>query len=184
MRLIRKLLLSAATFASATLSFQSYAEPVEVYLLNPIDAVLNHYCLDVNGPPQGMQLTTPLQAHTCYSYQGDLTADQAMDSEDIAEGKLRILSVDMCAELDGNEPGASVTLKECSDAAEQSFELRDNGQISPTAYPELCLTTGPTSWFGGQPGALNQNQARTLHLQRCGDEAIIYQRWGIRTEMH
>jgi len=175
--------LAVTLFISLSLSSQLMAQDVEVYLLDRIDAILNHYCLDVNGPPHSMQLETPLQAHTCYSYTGELTADQAIESEDIATGKIRIKSVNLCAQLDGNEPGATITLADCADSDEQSFELRENGQISPTAYPELCLTAGPTSWLGGQPGNLNENQARTLHMQRCGDEALRYQRWGTRTQM-
>lgn len=163
------------------LSTSLSAEPVELYLLDPIDSILNNYCLDTNGPPTNMQLDSPLQAHTCYSYQGDLTADQAMDSEDIANGKLRIVAVDLCAQIDGNEPGATISLSECAAIDEQHFELRANGQIVPVAYPELCLTTGPTSWRGGPAGGpYNDNLARTLHLQRCGEEARSYQSWGTR----
>ena len=181
---IRTFLLAAVALATSTLSLQSYSEDVELFLLSPIDAILNHYCIDVNGPPTGMQLTTPLQVHTCYSYQGDLSVDQTMDSVDIANGKIRILEVDMCAQLDGGEPGDTITLTECMDIEEQSFSLEDNGHIIATLHPELCLTAGPTSWLGGPAGGpYNENQARTLTLQRCGQEANIYQRWGTRTEM-
>ncbi len=172
-----------ATIALGTFALSSYlsAEPVELYLLDPIDGILNHYCLDTNGPPTNMQLEAPLQAHTCYSYQGELTADQAMDSDDIVKGRLRITAVDLCAQLDGNEPGATIRLAECEVGENQNFELRLNGQIAPTAYPELCLTAGPTSWRGGPAGGpYNDNLARTLHLQRCGDEAVRYQSWGTR----
>lgn len=183
MNRIRGTLLTTFVLVATTLSANLSAEDVEVYLSDPIDGILNHYCIDVNGPPQGMQLESPLQAHTCYSYLGELTDDQRMDSEDIANDKFRIASVDMCAQLDGNEPGATVTLKDCSEIDEQKFELRANGQISPTSYPELCLTTGSTSWLGGTVEAPNENLARTLHLQRCGDEGLRYQRWSTRTEM-
>jgi hypothetical protein len=129
MSLIRAFLLAALVFATSTLSVQSAAEDVELYLLSPIDAILNHYCIDVNGPPTGMQLDTPLQVHTCYSYQGELTADQLMHSEDIDSGKIRIVSVDMCAQLDGAEPGDTISLTECTEIEEQSFSLEDNGHI-------------------------------------------------------
>lgn len=180
---IRKALLATVALATSSFSAQLSAEVVEVYLLDRIDGILNHYCIDTNGPPEGMQLDTPLQTHTCYSFQGELTADQAMDTDDIADGEIRILSVDLCAQLDGTEPGATITLTECADIEEQGFELRENGQFVSTLHPELCLTAGPTSWLGGPVGAPNDRQARTLHLQRCGDEALRYQRWGTRTEM-
>lgn len=183
MRPIRKALPATIALAISSISVQLSAEVVEVYLLDRIDGILNHYCIDTNGPPQGMQLDTPLQTHTCYSFQGALTADQAMDTDDIADGKIRIMSVDLCAQLDGTEPGATITLTECADIEEQRFELRENGQFASTLHPELCLTAGPTSWLGGPVDAPNERQARTLHLQRCGDEALRYQRWGTRTEM-
>lgn len=184
MNLIRKILLSAIVISTTALSIQSSAEPVEVYLLDRINGILNHYCLDVNGPPHGMQLTTPLQVHTCYSYQSELTDDQAYDSEDIANGQFRVLAADMCAQMDDSEPGGTLTLKECADIDAQKFELRVNGQISPPSHPDMCLTAGPTSWLGGPAGGpYNDNMARTLHMQRCGDEASRYQRWGVRTEM-
>jgi hypothetical protein len=176
-------LLVASALAASVFSAQSTAENVEVYLLDRIDGILNHYCMDVNGPPQGMQLDSPLQVHTCYSFQGDLTPDQAMDTEDIALGKIRIVAPDLCAQLDGADPGATVTLADCVDDEQQSFELKENGQFVSALHPELCLTAGPTSWLGGPVDAPNERQARTLHLQRCGDEAERYQRWGTRTEM-
>ncbi len=184
MSLIRAFWLAFSALAVSTLSVQSTAEDVELYLLDPIDAILNNYCIDVNGPPQGMQLRGPLQVHTCYSYQGDLTADQLMHSDDIARGKIRIVSVDLCAQLDGAEPGDTITLTGCADIEEQSFKLKENGHFGPTLHPELCLTAGPTSWLGGPAGGpYNENQARTLTLQRCDAEALRYQGWGTRTEM-
>lgn len=181
--MIRKTLLAIIACAGLIDAGQASAETVEVYLLDRIDGVLNHYCIDVNGPPHDMQLDTPLQTHTCYSYKGELTADQAMDTDDIANGKLRLLSVDMCAQLDGHEPGATMTVKECADVEEQGFEFRENGQIVATAYPHLCVAAGPTSSFGGSLDAPNENQARTLQMHRCDDEAKRYQRWGTRTQM-
>lgn len=183
MRLYKLSLLVTTTLFAVLQSPLSQAEQVEVYLLDRIDGILNHYCIDTNGPPTAMQLETPLQTHTCYSYKGDLTADQAMDSAAIEAQKIRILSVDLCAQLDGTEPGATITLTTCADIDEQRFELKQNGQFVSSLHPELCLTAGPTSWLGGPVDAPNENQARTLHLQRCGDEAMRYQRWGTRTEM-
>lgn len=181
MKLINKILLAVFVLAASLPSAQGSDELVEVYLLDRIDGILNHYCIDTNGPPHNMQLDTPLQTHTCYSYLGELTADQAMTTDDIANSKIRIQSVGLCAQLDGAEPGATITLRKCADLDEQSFELRENGQYVPRLYPNLCLTAGPTSWLGGPVDAPTETQARTLHLQTCGEEAERYQRWGTRT---
>lgn len=176
-------LLMLTTIAVSTLSLQSSAKNVEVYLLDRIDGFLNHFCIDVNGPPQNMQLDTPLQTHTCYSYKGELTPDQVMSEDDIANEKIRITSVSLCAQLDGPDPGATVSLTECKDVDEQGFQFKDNGQFVSTQYPHLCLTAGPTSSFGGPIDNPNENQARTLTMQRCDDEAKRYQRWGTRSEI-
>lgn len=167
------------------------AEVVEVYLLDRLDGDLNHYCIDVNGPPHNMELEKPLQTHTCYSYRADPpppTDDQAMNPEDIAAGKIKLAAVGLCGQVDGTQPGATVSLVECQDIEEQSFTLRGNGQLlwNSSNYdplnPELCLTAGGISWLGGRPGGPpSRHQIRTLNLQPCGDEASVYQRWGTRT---
>jgi len=168
------------------------AEKVEVRLLDRLDGDLNDYCIDVNGPPHRLELKAPIQTHTCYSYRKEPTpptVDQAINSLDLTKGKIHLQDIGLCGQVDGDQPGATVSLTECKDIEEQSFELRENGQFvwkssnySPLK-PELCLTAGPISWLGGAPGGPpSRHQVRTLRLQPCGDEAQTYQRWGIRTE--
>jgi hypothetical protein len=187
----RKAVLTVFLMAMTLLSVHASAEVVEVYLLERLDGDLNDYCIDVNGPPHRLELEKPIQTHTCYSYKQDPpppTVDQAMNSDDIAAGKIKLVEIGLCVQVDGNQPGATVSLVECADIEEQSFELRDNGQFvwNSSNYdalnPELCLTAGPISWLGGRAGGPpSRHQVRTLHLQPCGDEASAYQRWGTRT---
>ena len=187
----RNAILTAFLMAMTLLPVHASADVVEVYLLDRLDGDLNDYCIDVNGPPHRLELEKPIQTHTCYSYKQDPpppTVDQAMNSEDIAAGKIKLLEIGLCGQVDGNQPGATISLVECTDKEEQSFELRDNGQFvwSSSNYdalnPELCLTAGPISWLGGRAGGPpSRHQVRTLNLQPCGDEASAYQRWGIRT---
>lgn len=182
MRSITKIVLIA--LATFTLSAITSAEPVEVYLLDRLDGILNEYCIDVSGPPQRMTPENPLQAHTCYSYREDPTADQAMDSEAFELGKIHLISEDLCVQADDVAAGSTVSLHECADTDTQHFELRDNGHIVLAQHAEMCLTAGPTSRFGGPAGGPpSQHQIRTLQMQHCGDEAVKYQTWGIRTEM-
>ena len=49
---------------------------VEVYLLNQLD---DHrgYCIDIKGSKSNANPENGLQAHTCYSYQGEISVDQA-----------------------------------------------------------------------------------------------------------
>ena len=193
MKLTLKCFLVLAAFATSLFSVQASADIVEVYLLDRLDGDLNEYCIDVNGPPQRLELDVPIQTHTCYSYRPDPpppTIDQAMDTADIAAGKIHLVEVGLCGQVSGNQPGATVSLVECEDIEEQRFVLRENGQFiwDSSNYddlnPELCLTAGPISWLGGRVGGPpSRHQVRTLALQPCGEEAQKYQRWGTRTEL-
>jgi hypothetical protein len=185
--------LATAALTASLFSVNLSAETVEVYLLDRLDGDLNDYCIDVNGSPQRLELEVPIQTHTCYSYKDDPpppTVDQAMDTADIAAGKIHMFEIGLCGQVDGNQPGATISLVECADIEEQSFLLRENGQFiwNSSNYdalnPELCLTAGPISWLGGRAGGPpSRHQVRTLSLQPCGAEAEAYQRWGTRTEM-
>ena len=67
MKLTLKCFLVLAAFATSLFSVQASADIVEVYLLDRLDGDLNEYCIDVNGPPQRLELDVPIQTHTCYS---------------------------------------------------------------------------------------------------------------------
>ena len=190
MRFTHKTFLVVAALATSFLSISTSAEEVEVHLLDRLDGDLNDYCIDVNGPPTRLELEVPIQTHTCYSYKNDPpppTVDQAFNSEEIAAGKIHVFNIGLCGQVDGNQPGATISLTECADIEEQSFELRENGQFiwNSSNYdalnPELCLTAGPISWLGGRAGGPpSRHQVRTLSLQPCGKEAEAYQRWSTR----
>lgn len=181
-----KLFLVAATLFAAFFSVSSSADNVEVHLLDRLDGDLNDYCIDVNGPPHRLELEVPIQTHTCYSYREDPpppTIDQAIDADDIAAGKIRMVEIGLCGQVSGDVPGSTVSLTACEDVEEQKFKLKENGEFVSALNPELCLTAGPVSWLGGPPGGPpSRHQVRTLSLQPCGKEAQAYQRWGIRTE--
>lgn len=191
MNLLTKFALALASFM--LLPSIASAEIVEVYLQDRLDGDLNEYCIDVNGPPQNLELDVPIQVHTCYSYRPEPpppTVDQAMDTADIAAGKLLLTKVGLCGQVSGNQPGATISLVECEDIDEQSFELKENGQFvwNSANYgerdPELCITAGPVSWLGGRPGGPpSRHQIRTLTMQPCGEEAVKYQRWATRAEL-
>ncbi len=187
---IVKIFLATAVLAASFFSVHTSADVVEVYLLDRLDGDLNDYCIDVNGPPTRLELDVPIQTHTCYSYRGDPTVDQSMNTDDIAMGRIRMMAIDLCGQVSGDQPGATVSLVECEDIEEQRFELRETGEFvwDSSNYdllnPELCLTAGPISWLGGRAGGPpSRHQVRTLNLQPCGPEAEAYQRWSTRTEM-
>ena len=55
------------------------SEAVEIYALNQLDEYRG-YCLDIKGHKLKARTNKGLQAHTCYSYQGEIAVDQGFDS--------------------------------------------------------------------------------------------------------
>jgi hypothetical protein len=180
MRSIYGLLLILTT--SLLMPSLASAAKVEIYLLDKLDGNLNHYCIDMQGFQERADVNGNLQTHTCYSYQGQLAVDQTMDTMNIDKGMLKVDAFNVCATLHGTVAGSTIGVTECTGANEQKFELSANGEIRPTAAPTMCLTSGPSSWAGGRNGD-SPHQIRTLNLQPCSDEAMVYQRWGTREEM-
>ena len=131
-RVGNRVFLAAAALTVSLFSISASAEIVEVYLLDRLDGDLNDYCIDVNGPPHRLELEAPIQTHTCYSYREDPpppTVDQAMDTDDIAAGKIHLVKIGLCGQVSGDVPGSTISLTECADIDEQKFELKDNGEF-------------------------------------------------------
>lgn len=178
MRRIKQLtlLITGIVFIPLTAS----AADVELFLLNKLDGNLNHYCVDMLGFQDRADVTGNLQTHTCYSYQGQLAVDQQVPSEELANGKVHFYNFEVCAQINGTTGGSTVGLAECSDDEMQNIQLTENGHLVPAAAPSMCVTAGVSSWAGGRNGD-SPHQIRTLNLQPCSDEALVYQRWGTRT---
>ena len=51
----------------------------EVQLVSKLDD-LRGYCIDIRGHKERAKVQRGLQAHTCYSYQGQIGVDQAFDT--------------------------------------------------------------------------------------------------------
>ena len=110
---IARIFLTTAALTAALFSANLSAEVVEVYLLDRLDGDLNDFCIDVNGPPHRLELEVPIQVHTCYSYRDEPpppTVDQGMNSEDIAAGKIHLFELGLCGQVDGDVPGATISL--------------------------------------------------------------------------
>ena len=54
-------------------------EIVEIYSLNQMDDDRG-FCIDIRGHKSKAKVSRGLQAHTCYSYQGEVAVDQGFDS--------------------------------------------------------------------------------------------------------
>jgi len=157
-----------------------FAADVEVTLKDSLDGNLNGYCLDIKGGGQNINPADGLQAHTCYSYRGDLGSDQAIDPEGVTHGEFKIVAFDVCATMEGTEADAEVALSACDGSELQQFNFADSGTISPRSAPGMCLTAGKDTTFGR--GGTSPHQIKTLTLQSCGDELTAYQEWYTRTQ--
>jgi hypothetical protein len=156
------------------------AADVEVSLKDSLDGNLNSYCLDIKGGGQNIDPSEGLQAHTCYSYRGELGSDQAIDPDGIARGEFKVGAFDVCAAMEGTETGAEVALRACDESEMQQFDFAENGYISPKSAPGMCLTAGKETTFGR--GGTSPHQIKTLTLQSCGGELTPYQEWYTRTQ--
>lgn len=174
-KLLRCILQVALLFPIAT-----YAADVEVSLKDNLDGNLNSYCLDIKGGGQNIDPTRGLQAHTCYSYRGELGGDQAIDPDGIAKGEFNIPAFEVCATVGVTEAGAEISLSACDGSETQQFDFAENGYISPKDAPGMCLTAGKETTFGR--GGTSPHQIKTLTLQSCGGELVAYQEWYTRTQ--
>ena len=164
------LLLSAATVAAE----------VEVAAKNQLDGNLNGYCLDIKGGGPNVDPSRGLQAHTCYSYRGDLGSDQAFDVEGIANGVFKVTAFDVCASMASVAAGTEVSLVACDGSDAQQFDFADSGTISPSTAPGMCLTAGEETTMGR--GGTSPHQIKSLTLQKCSDDQAAVQEWFTRTQ--
>lgn len=151
---------------------------VEVYLLAKLDDD-RRYCLDIKGYQERAKVSLGLQAHTCYSYQGQVAVDQGFAEAKLAQGEFFISAFNVCMSSKANE-GASVSLTQCGGQNEQLFTLTESGEIHPAQSDELCLMVAlgtPRQGKGGRPPHL----MRELSFERCSPELADYQKWGMRS---
>lgn len=176
MQLVQKLcfLLLGTIFLS---SFASAAN-VEVTLIDELDGDLNSYCLDIVGGKLNANPEGGLQAHTCYSYQGELGVDQAMDSELISQGVFKVVGFDVCMTQTGYVDGSKLALSECSGERVQRFSLNSDGSITPSGSPGLCITAGEETRLGNN--GQSRHQIKDLTLESCGAVDKAYQLWRTR----
>eukprot|EP01037_Dinobryon_pediforme_P010959 gene10959-11041_t len=163
------LLLQASAYA---------ADPaLEVVLKAPLDEAQG-YCIDVVGSQARANISRPLQAHSCYSYQGRVAVDQGFDGAGLQAGSFRLVYFNVCMTAVPRE-GGLLGLAACSDDLGQSFAWSPSGAISPRGAAELCVTVtegSGTPGNGGSPIHLR----RRLSLERCDASRTVYQSWRAR----
>ena len=153
-------------------------ESVEVYIRDQLDEPRG-YCLDIKGYKLKAKINNGLQAHTCYSYQGEIAVDQAFDPLKLTKNQFFLPVFDVCMESGSIAVSAPIRLNKCNYGKLQDFKLDIKGRIYPSSDTKLCLTVEQgqsKKGGGGSPVHLKRN----LTLQPCSSALRPYQIWSTR----
>ena len=153
-------------------------EPVEIYTLDQLDEYRG-YCLDIRGYKAKAKVNNGLQAHTCYSYQGEIAVDQGFDPIQLSKNQFFLPAFEVCMEVVSISLSAPIQLNKCNNGKLQEFKLDTKGRIHPISDIKFCLTVNQEEskkGGGGSPVHLKRN----LTLQPCIDILRPYQIWGTR----
>ena len=174
------LILLAALIGAPLGSPADAGDTVEVVLIDRLDDPRG-FCLDIRGYKQRAKVDRGLQAHSCYSYQGQLAVDQGFDGDGIKTGRFHMPGFDVCMTAQGSEAGAGLGLAKCDGSPQQGFSLTAKGEIVAKSAPKLCATVAggeSRQGGGGQPVHL----IRRLTLEPCDAGRSKYQQWRVRTK--
>ena len=150
----------------------------EIYLLNQLDDPRG-FCIDIKGHKLKAQTNKGLQAHTCYSYQGEISPDQAFNSLKLTKNQFILPSFNVCMEASSLAPSANLRLRKCDRNKFQNFEWSNKTKIRLITNRKLCLTVDQgqsKKGGGGSPVHLMRN----LSLELCNKSLNPYQAWSIR----
>ena len=172
------LTLLTATFLTLFSTTVPGSELVEIQLIDKLDEVRS-YCIDIKGYKERAKVQLGLQAHTCYSYQGQLGVDQAFDKNLIQFGKFYMPAFEVCVEAKSNKEGAILTLKECNNTAVQKFNFSSENQIKVSGKHDLCLAVESEKSKQGGVGT-PPHLIRTLQLKSCSLTDLKYTAWKIK----
>jgi hypothetical protein len=152
---------------------------VEIQLIDKLDEQRG-FCIDIRGHKERAKIEGGLQAHTCYSYQGQLGVDQAFDKQLISRGRFYLPAFDVCMEANGSIAGSRLNLEACDDIGTQRFKLTAKNQIKLMSDNELCLAIDPNgSKQGG--GGTPPHLLRSLSLANCQNSETKYTTWLMRS---
>ena len=151
---------------------------VEIYLLNQLDDPRG-FCIDIRGYKLKAKIDKGLQAHTCYSYQGEISPDQGFSSLKLTKNQFILPAFNVCMEASSLTSSTNLRLRKCDRNKFQNFELSNKNKIRLISNRKLCLTVDQgqsKKGGGGSPVHLMRN----LSLELCAESLNLYQAWGIR----
>ena len=150
---------------------------VEIQLMNKLDDQRG-FCIDIRGHKERAKVQRGLQAHTCYSYQGQIGVDQAFDTSLLAIGKFFLPAFDVCMEAENSSQGSRLILTRCTEQNRQKFDLNAANEIRLVVNNELCLAVKDgKSKEGG--GGTPVHLMRRLTLANCATTKDKYKLWRI-----
>lgn len=148
-------------------------ENVEITLIDVLDGVTSSYCIDIAGGNKDIDISKGLQAHTCYSYRGEIGTDQTFTPSRFANNELYMPDYDVCATAASLSAGSAIGLASCEGSDLQKVSFSGSGTISMMAAPELCFTAAQDTRFGRS----KVHQIKALSLETCTPELKAYQEW-------
>ena len=153
-------------------------EIVEIYSLNQMDDDRG-FCIDIRGHKSKAKVNRGLQAHTCYSYQGEVAVDQGFDSRKLMKNQFQLPAFNVCMEAESVTASASLQLSKCRNGQLQRFAWDKKGKIHIMDDKNPCLTVAQgksKKGGGGSPVHLIRN----LSMETCSNTLKPFQRWGMR----
>lgn len=150
-------------------------ELIEIQLMHKLDD-LRGFCIDIRGHKERAKVKKGLQAHTCYSYQGQISVDQAFDAKLVSQGEFNLPFFGVCMEAEDVIEGSHLNLNTCTDISTQKFRFTSNNQNKLISNDELCVAIdGTNSKQGG--GGTPPHLLRALFLKNCEKSGTKYTTW-------
>ena len=163
-------------FTASNVWSKSGVDLVEIKLLNDLDDKRG-FCIDIKGYKFRAKIKRGIQAHTCYSYQGEIAIDQGLDANKLKKKELFFPNFDVCVHPSSYINPLILTLIKCKNS--QEFIFDEDNTIRLKGNTNLCLTVAKEEsrkGGGGSPVHLIRN----LSMQKCNKDNSIYQNWIIR----
>ena len=164
------------SITTSVVSGHSDFDLVEIKLIDNLDDKRG-FCIDIKGHKSRAKIERGLQAHTCYSYQGEISIDQGLDANKLKQKELFFPNFDVCVHPSSYNNSQSLTLIKCKNS--QEFIFDEDNTIRLKGNTNLCLTVAKEEsrkGGGGSPVHLIRN----LSMQKCNKDNSIYQNWIIR----
>ena len=153
-------------------------ELIEFHIIDQLDEDRG-YCLDIKGYKLKAKVNRGLQAHTCYSYQGEIAVDQGFNPFKLTNNEFYLPAFNVCMEAESLSASSPLRLAKCNYSKLQQFTWDKSGRILTTNEQTLCLTIAQgesQKGGGGSPTHLK----RKLTLEPCSKILKTFQIWGAR----